>query len=70
MAFIGLGGAPLWRKTPCAAADGLPSRPVLTFLASDLMLCKVYHIAKEKSSGIGGKVGVGRFGGRGDAVEV
>jgi hypothetical protein len=30
--------APLWRKTPRAAADGKPSGPVLTFVAPNLML--------------------------------
>jgi hypothetical protein len=30
--------APLWRKTPRAAADGMPSGPVLTFVARNLMV--------------------------------
>jgi hypothetical protein len=30
--------APLWRKTPSAAADGMPSRRLQTFVAPNLML--------------------------------
>jgi hypothetical protein len=30
--------APFWRKTPRSAADGMPSRPLLTFVARNLML--------------------------------
>jgi hypothetical protein len=32
------GTVPLWRKTPCAAADGMPCGPLLTFVAPNLML--------------------------------